>query len=57
LLVGAREAHYVGQVGGRGIEGDERGQQVAQDHQRTGPVAVVPLVAHLQHLGDDRLDV
>ena len=30
---------------------------LAQHHQRAGPVAVVPLVAHLQHLGDDRLDV
>ena len=33
------------------------GQQLAQEHQRPGAVAVVPLVAHLQHLRDDRLDV
>ena len=36
---------------------DEVGQQLAQEHQRPGAVAVVPLVAHLQHLGGDRLDV
>ena len=33
------------------------GRMLAQEHQRAGAVAVVPLVAHLQHLGDDRLDV
>ncbi len=30
---------------------DQVGQQLAQEHQRPGAVAVVPLVAHLQHLG------
>ena len=33
------------------------GHQLADQHQGAGPVAVVALVAHLQHLGDDRADV
>ena len=40
-------------LGRRGAGGDHRGREVAQQHQRAGPVAVVGLVAHLQHLGED----
>ena len=36
---------------------DHRRGEVAQQHQRAGPVAVVGLVAHLQHLGEDAGDV
>ena len=36
---------------------DQGRQQVAQQHERAGPVAVVALVAHLHHLADQRLDV
>ena len=57
VLVGAGEAHGLGDVGRRRVGGDQAGQQLAQQHERAGAVAVVPLVAHLQHLGDDRADV
>ena len=36
---------------------DHRRRQVAQQHQGAGAVAVVGLVAHLQHLGEDAGDV
>ena len=45
--------HVVGGVAG----GHHRRGQVAQQHQRAGAVAVVRLVAHLQHLGEDPGDV
>ena len=46
-------AHVLGRVAGR----DHRRGEVAEQHQRAGPVAVVRLVAHLQHLGEDPGDV
>ena len=36
---------------------DDGRQQVAQEHQGAAAVAVVALVAHLDHLSDERLDV
>ena len=57
VVVAADEPGHLGDVGRRRADVDQRGQDVAQEHQRAGPVAVVPLVAHLQHLGEDRRDV
>ena len=57
VLVAADELQDRGDVGRRRIDRDDRRRQLAQGHQRPGPVAVVALVAHLQHLGEDRLRV
>ena len=57
VLVGAREPHGLGDVGRRRVGRDHPRQQLAQEHERPGAVAVVALVAHLEHLGDDRPDV
>ena len=58
VVVAADEPQRLGDVGGVGAATSiSAGQQVAQEHQRAGPVAVVALVAHLQHLGEDRRDV
>ena len=42
-----------GDVGRVGTRSDHRRGEVAQEHQGAGAVAVVGLVAHLQHLGQD----
>ena len=57
MLVAAGELQDGGDVGRRRVDGDDRRRQLAQRHERAGAVAVVPLVAHLQHLGEDPLDV
>jgi hypothetical protein len=57
VVVAPDEAGDLGQVAARRVERQQVGQQLAQQHERAGAVAVVALVAHLQHLGDDRGDV
>jgi hypothetical protein len=57
VVVAADEAGDLGQVAARRVEREQVGQQLAQQHERAGAVAVVALVAHLQHLGDERGDV
>ena len=57
MVVAADEAQRLGHVlaveTGVGPAADHRGREVAQQHQGAGAVAVVGLVAHLQHLGED----
>ena len=53
MVVAADEPQRLGDVGGVAPLVDHRGGEVAQQHQRAGAVAVVRLVAHLEHLGED----
>ncbi len=57
MVVAGDELHRPRDLGRREARIDQRRQQIAQQHQRAGPVAVVRLVAHVQHLRQDRLDV
>ena len=57
MVVAADEPQHLGDVGGVGSARDQRRTEVAQEHQGAGPVAVVGLVAHLEHLAQDRGDV
>ncbi len=57
VVVAADEGERLGHVGRVDTGGDHGRGEVAQHHQRAGPVAVVGLVAHLQHLGEDAGDV
>ena len=58
MLVAADERQDGGDVRRRdALHRDDRRRQLAQRHERPGAVAVVPLVAHLQHLREDALHV
>ena len=61
VVVAADEAQRLGDVRlsnpASDPAADHRRGEVAQQHQRAGAVAVVGLVAHLQHLGEDAGDV
>ena len=54
MVVAAHEAERPPRRRRRRTAGDQRRAEVAQQHQGAGPVAVVGLVAHLQHLAEDR---
>ena len=58
VVVAADEPGHPGHLGRRQSTVLHHGrQQVAQQHEGAGPVAVVALVAHLHHLADERPDV
>jgi hypothetical protein len=57
VVVPGDEPHHGGQIGGRSPGLDQIGQQIAEEHERPGPVPVVALVAHMEHLSDDRLEI
>ena len=57
MVVATDEPQALGDVRGVHATGHHRGGEVAQQHQGAGAVAVVGLVAHLQHLGEDAGDV
>ena len=57
MVVAADECRCPRDVGRTDAGLDHRWQQVAEQHERAGPVPVVRLVAHLHHLGEDRGDV
>jgi hypothetical protein len=57
VVVAGHEAQSLGNVRGREAGIHHRRHQFAQQHQRPGAIAVVRLVAHVEHLRHDRLDV